>query len=93
MRRQLSAAPPALWPGGKRSGLALQDHHIVDKSRRNPEMLRRGTVRMPLFNKCNNTLTQFYRMWFAHRHSPSMSKENHKLRDWGILNHIKRNML
>jgi hypothetical protein len=52
---QLAASPAALSPGGKRSGLALQDHQIVHKTRRNPEMSRSLAMAAALFNKRNDT--------------------------------------
>jgi hypothetical protein len=56
-------------------------------------MLGSSPVGMAIFNKCNNTLTQFNWMWFAHDRSPSISKENHRSTDLGIPNHINRNRL
>ena len=62
VRLQLAAAHMALSSRRKRAGLALEDHQIVDKPRRNPEMPRRLAMRIAFFNKRNNSRTKLNRM-------------------------------
>lgn len=54
----------------ERPGIAPELDHIVDEFRRNPEMLRRRAVRIPLVDKRNNPLAQLKWMWFPHLQLP-----------------------
>jgi hypothetical protein len=94
MRDQFAAAWCMTLPG-RRDGATrpMQDHHVVDEPRRNPEMPSRFTMAIAFFDKRNNTRTQLYRMRLAHRHSPSMSTMNHNSLIEGILNHVNRDTL
>lgn len=56
--------PLRLWR--KRSGLALEPHHIVDELDRNAKSTRRLGVRVTLLNKHHSTSAQFNRMRFTH---------------------------
>jgi hypothetical protein len=65
--RQLAMpAPTALGLGIKRSGPALQQHHVVDKLDRHTELRRRSPMRVTFLNEINDTLTKFHRKWSAH---------------------------
>jgi hypothetical protein len=71
----------------------MQDHHVVDEPRRNPEMPSGFTIAMPFIHKRNDTLTQLDRMRLAHGASPSMGKKNHGSADLEIPNLVWRDML
>jgi hypothetical protein len=86
MRRQLAARRMALPCRRKRTSGAMQDHHVVDKSRRHPEMPSCLPMAVAFFHKPNDTRTQLNRMRLAHGGSPSMGKVNHKSITQGILN-------
>jgi len=86
MRRQLAARRMALPLRRKRAGDAMQDHHVVDKSWRHPEMPGCLPMTVAFFYKPNDTRTQLDRMRLAHGGSPSMGKLNHKSRSLGIPN-------
>jgi hypothetical protein len=66
----------------------MQDHHVVDEPRRNPEMPSRFAIAMSFIHKGNDTLTQLDGMRLAHGASPSMSKVNHRSGQMGILNPV-----
>lgn len=83
---QLAAANVTLPHRFQRSCFPLQDHHVVDEARRNPEMSRSLPVRVAFLYKRNDTLTQFHRMRFAHDESPAFTEVNQKSVDMGILN-------
>jgi hypothetical protein len=94
MRAKLGIRPAMALPfGRKRTGLALQDHHVIHKAYRNPETGCCSTVRVAFFNKPYNSLTQLNRMWLSHGDPPSMFKENHTTADLGILNQINPDLL
>jgi hypothetical protein len=94
MRAKLGICPAMALPfGRKRTGLALQDHHVIHKAHRNPEMGRCSTVRVAFFNKTYNSLTQLNWMWLAHGDPPSILKENQRTADLGILNQINPDLL
>ena len=57
----------ALGLGLKRSGPALQQHHVVHKLDRNPELSRRRTMRVTFLNEINDALAKLHRKWFAHQ--------------------------
>ncbi|WP_235915132.1 hypothetical protein [Brucella anthropi] len=82
-----------LLGGDQRTGLPMQDHHVVDEPRRTPEMPNGFTVAMPLIHKRNNTLTQLYRMRLAHGASPSMGKVKHTSSQTGIMNPVNGDTL
>jgi len=82
-----------LLGGDQRTGLLMQDHHVVDEPRRTPEMPNGFTVAMPLIHKRNNTLTQLYRMRLAHGASPSMGKVKHTSSQTGIMNPVNGDTL
>ena len=64
--RQLAVpAAIALGLGIKRSGPALEQHHIVDAFDGNPEPRRRSPVRVTFLNKVNDALTKFQRKWLT----------------------------
>ena len=66
--RQLAMpAPTALGLGLKRSGCALQEHHVVHKLDRNTELRRRSPMRVTFLNEINNTLTKLHRKWSTHQ--------------------------
>lgn len=50
----------------RRSALAFQNDPVVDEFDRDPKMRRGRVMRVPVFNEPNNSLAQFYRVWFAH---------------------------
>jgi hypothetical protein len=56
----------ALGLGIKRSGPALEQHHIVDEFDGNPKPRRRSPVRVTFLNKINDALTKFQRKWLTH---------------------------
>jgi len=86
MRHQLAAWRMALPCSRKRAGGSMQNHHVVDKSRRHPEMPSRLPMAVAFFYKPNDTRTQLDRMRLAHGGSPSMGKLNHKSISKGIPN-------
>lgn len=63
-----SAIPLRL--GIKGSGLPLQFDHVIHKFDRNPEMRGGRTVAVPFFDKINNALPEFYRMWLTQFRPP-----------------------
>lgn len=67
IRANLAPARIALPLRRKRTGLALEAHHVVDELDRNPEMRRRSAVRIAFLDKPDNALAQLYWMWLAHR--------------------------
>jgi len=71
----------------------MQDHHVIDEPRRNPEMPSGFTVAMPFIHKRNDTLTQLDRMRLAHGVAPSMGKKNHGSTDLEIPNLVWRDTL
>ncbi|MCZ4291908.1 hypothetical protein [Hoeflea alexandrii] len=77
----------------KRAGGPMHDHHVVDKSRRHPEMPSRFPMAVAFFYKSNDTRTQLDRMRLAHGGSPSMAKVNHKSISQGIPNLNSRDAL
>lgn len=86
MRSQFAAWRMALSCRRKRAGGSMQDHHVVDKSRRHPEMPGRLPMTVAFFYKPNDTRTQLDWMRLAHGGSPSMGKVNHKSISQGIPN-------
>lgn len=94
MRAQLGVRPAmALTLGRKRTGLTLQNNHVVDEPHRHTEMSRRCPVRVPFFNKIDNTRAQFKRMWLAHSDPPAITKENQNNPDLPTMNPIKQDTL
>ena len=51
----------ALGLGRKRSGHALQQHHVVHKLDRNPKLRRRSPMRMTFLIKINDALAKLHR--------------------------------
>jgi len=65
---QLAGTPQiALAFGRKRTRLAAELDHVIDKFRRNPEMPRRVPVAMALIDKPNNARAQLNRMLLTHQ--------------------------
>jgi hypothetical protein len=89
------AASGCMTLPGRREGATrpMQDHHVVDEPRRNPEMPSRFPMAIAFLDKRNDTRTQLYRMRLAHGRSPSMSTMNHNSLSEGILNRVSRDML
>lgn len=48
------------------AGLAFQNDHVVHELHRNPKPRRRRSVRVALFNECDNAPAKLYRKWLAH---------------------------
>ena len=66
--RQLAVpAAVALGLGRKRPSPALQQHHVVHKFDRNPELRRRSPMRVTFLNEINNPLTKLHRKWLTHQ--------------------------
>lgn len=65
-RQFAKSATIALWSRCKRSGFAPQFDQIVHKSQRHSDVLHCFAVPVPLIDKRDDALTQFYRMWLAH---------------------------
>jgi hypothetical protein len=86
MRRQLATRRMALSCRRKRASGAMPDHHVVDKSRRHPEMPGCLPMAVAFLYKPNDTRTQFDRMRLAHGGSPSIGKVNHRSACMGIPN-------
>ena len=85
--RQLAVpAAIALGLGIKRSGRALEQHHIVDKFDRNPRPRRRRPVRVTFLNKSNDALTTFNRKWLTHACPPksASARRDHKSNRLGL---------
>jgi hypothetical protein len=80
------AASGCMTLPGRREGATrpMQDHHVVDEPRRNPEMPGSLPVAVALFHKRNDTPTQLDRMRLAHDGSPPMGKVNHRSAQTGI---------
>jgi hypothetical protein len=75
MRRQFTAAWCMTLPGRRDRALRpLQDHHIVDEPRRNPEMPGGFTMAIAFRYKRNHSHTQLHWMRLAHGRPPSMAK-------------------
>ena len=64
--RELAIAAMALALRHKPAAFALQDHHVIHKFRRNPEVTRGLSMPVPLLDKADNATAKFHRMWFAH---------------------------
>lgn len=62
MRIQLAATHMTLPPWRERSGLPLQDHQGVHKTRRHAEVSRRLPMAVTFLDKRNNSTTQCDRM-------------------------------
>ena len=93
MGTQFGVAPVmALSLGLERTGFAFQNDHVIHEPHGNPKVGRSGTVRVTLFDKINNTFTQFNRMWLAHG-DPPIPQENQRTDDLGSLNRIKPDVL
>ena len=84
---QLALSMIALRLWKETAALASQDHHVVYKPRRNPEMARRLTVTMSFLNERDHPAPQLDRMWLAHSEPPYLAGSgNHKSQNLGILN-------
>jgi len=55
VRGELALGMVALRLRRKPAALALQDHHVVHKTRRHPEMPRRLAMPVPFLNKSDHT--------------------------------------
>jgi len=53
-------ATVALLPGLKRSGGALQKHHVIHEPDRDPELRRSSPVRVTFLNKINDPPTKLH---------------------------------
>lgn len=71
----------------------MQDHHVIDETRRNAKMPRGFPVTVALIHTRNDTLTQFDRMRLAHGASPFIGKVNHKSHKTGNPNPVRRDTL
>ena len=81
-----------LWQ--KPATRTLQDHHVVHKTRRNPEVPGSLPMPMPFLNKGDDPATQLDRMWLAHADPLHLAKSgNHKPLNMGILNQMRNDML
>jgi len=93
-RRKLARTAPAKRLRRKPTTLPLQDHHVVHKARRHPEMSRRLAVSVPLLDKRNNPAPQLDRVWPAHHDPPYLAGSvNQNVPNNGILNRQKRDLL
>lgn len=59
---QLALRTIALLSRDKAPAFALQDHHVIDELRRNPEVPRRFTMPVPLLDKGDNATAKLHRM-------------------------------
>jgi hypothetical protein len=59
---QLALGMIALFSRRKAPAFALQDHHVIDELRRNPEVPRRFPMSVPLLHKRDNTTAKLHRM-------------------------------
>ena len=68
---KLALASPTPRADVQAPALALQDHHVVHKARRNPEVTRSVTMAMTLFDKSNDPTADLNRMCFDHSQPPA----------------------
>jgi hypothetical protein len=75
MRSQFTAAGRMTLPGRcDTAPVPVQNHHIVDEPRRNPEMPGCFTMAIAFLYKRNHSHTQLYWMRLAHGRPPSMAE-------------------
>ncbi len=91
---ELALSSPTPRADAQAPALALQDHHVVHKARRNPEVTRSLTMAVTLFDKSNDPTADLNRMCFDHSQPLHLAGSgNHKPGNMGILNRCKRDML
>lgn len=73
---------------------ALQDHHVVHETRRDPEVPRRLPVPVTFLDEGDDPAPQLDRMWLAHADPQNLARsQNHKPPTSGILNRMNRDTL
>ena len=73
---------------------ALQDHHVVHETRRDPEVSRRLPVPVTFLDEGDDPAPQLDRMWLAHADPQNLARsQNHKPPKSGILNRMNRDTL
>ena len=91
---ELASASPTPRLDFQAPVLALQDHHVVHKARRNPDVTRSLPMAVTLFDNSNDTTADLNRMCFDHSQPLHLAGSGkHKPANMGILNRCERDVL